>query len=67
MIVSALVSLASLCATVANARKRRWCWPVWLVTNSAWCAFDLAGGNYPRALLMATYAALSVYGWRRWA
>lgn len=61
-----LLSSASLAATVANAHKRRWCWPVWIGTNAGWCAFDCAAGNWPRACLMAVYAGLAVYGWRKW-
>lgn len=56
----------SLYATWLNARKVRWCFALWAVTNTAWAAVNLTRGVPARGCLDACYAALAVYGWRRW-
>ena len=68
MIESAMwgVTVASLVGTVANIYRRRWCFWIWLVTNSAWTAYDMYKESYPQAALMGIYAALSVWGLCRW-
>jgi nicotinamide riboside transporter PnuC len=63
-----LVTAASLVGTLANVRRRRWCFYVWLATNACWAAYNLHKGAYAQAVLMATYFGLSIWGlltWRR--
>jgi hypothetical protein len=61
-----LVTLASLIGVVANIKKKRWCFGVWLFTNSAWMIYDLALGAYPQAALFGVYVVLAVYGLWEW-
>ena len=61
-----LVTAFSLLGIVLNIRKNRLCFVVWFTTNTAWCVIDLHHGVYAQAALMATYAALSVWGLWSW-
>jgi hypothetical protein len=61
-----IVTAASLVGTVANIKKRRGCFTVWIVTNTIWAAYDLSIGAFAQAALMATYAVLSVWGAIAW-
>lgn len=61
-----LTAAASLIGVIANIHHKRWCFGVWLVTNTAWAAVDLWHGIYAQATLQAVYAGLSVYGLVKW-
>jgi len=61
-----IVTGASIAGTVANVYKRRWCFAVWLATNSAWCAYDASIGAWAQSALMLIYACLSVWGLVKW-
>ncbi len=60
------VTVASLIGTVANIKKKRWCFGVWLGTNLAWMSYDFYIGSYAQAALFAVYAGLAVYGLYEW-
>ncbi len=58
----------SIIGTVANIKKQRWCFLVWLCTNSAWCIYDFYIGAYAQSLLFLVYVGLAIWGlweWRR--
>lgn len=62
------ISIISLIGTVGNIYKRRWCFALWLGTNSAWAAYDVYKTAYPQAALMAWYFVLAAWGlwvWRK--
>jgi nicotinamide riboside transporter PnuC len=60
------VTAASIVGTVANIYGKRWCFAVWMVTNSLWTVYDMYKCAYPQAALMAVYTALAVWGWCKW-
>lgn len=60
------VTLASLIGTLANVYRKRWCFWIWLVTNTAWSAYDWWIGAYSQSALMGVYAGLSVLGLIQW-
>ena len=33
------IAALSLVGTVANIKKRKWCFVIWLFTNGAWCLY----------------------------
>lgn len=59
-------AVLSLIATVANVRKLRWCFGVWVLTNLTWTAIDARAGLWSQAALQLTYAGLAVWGILRW-
>ena len=61
-----IVAGASLIATVANVKKQRWCFAVWMVTNLVWAAYDWHIGAYAQALLFCAYFFLALWGFVSW-
>jgi nicotinamide riboside transporter PnuC len=62
-----LITLAALVATVLNIRRRRECFAVWVVTNTAWMVIDMQAGLPAQACLFAIYAVLAIWGLFAWA
>ena len=64
--VSWLISALALVGVVLNIYKIRYCFWIWLCTNSFFCVLDFAAGLYAQAALFAVYAVLAVWGLVRW-
>ena len=56
----------SIIGTIANIKKQKWCFIVWLFTNGAWLTYSLITRQYSRALLDGIYLCLAVYGLIEW-
>ena len=56
----------SIIGTIANIKKQKWCFIVWLFTNGAWLFYSLITEQYSRAILDAIYLCLAVYGLYEW-
>lgn len=63
-LASAVVSAAAVWLT---AKRSPWCWPVGLVSVIAYGWVFIDAKLYSDMLLQVVFAALIVYGWRRWA
>ncbi len=61
-----LITIASLIGTIANIHKKRWCFAVWIVTNTAWFVVDFFAGLYAQSLLFAIYTLLAICGLTKW-
>jgi nicotinamide riboside transporter PnuC len=61
-----LLVAVGLTGTVLNIRKRRVCFALWMVSNSALCVLHAAEASWPLALQFAVYAGLAVWGWLAW-
>ncbi len=61
-----LVTLASLIGVVANIKKKRWCFGIWLVTNTIWCVYDFMLGAIAQSALFAVYVGLAIWGLWEW-
>jgi membrane protein implicated in regulation of membrane protease activity len=57
---------ASLVGVVANIYRRRWCFAVWLVTNTTWAVYDFSIGATAQGVLFSVYAVLAVWGLWTW-
>lgn len=57
---------ASLLGVWLNIHRDQRCFAVWAVTNVTWVGVDCYYGVWPQAALQAIYAALAVYGYRKW-
>ena len=62
-----IITVASIIGVIANIKKKRWCFYVWLITNSAWTVVNLIIGLYSAAALFAVYAGLAVWGIISWS
>ena len=60
------VTILSIIGTIANTEKKRWCFVIWLFTNTFWCVYDWCIGAYSQSLLFAVYAMLAIWGLVRW-
>lgn len=61
-----LITIASIIGTVANIFKRRWCFIIWIVTNTLWAVIDASKGLYSQTILFVAYFALSIWGLAKW-
>ena len=61
-----IVTLASIVGTVANSFQKRWCFWLWMCTNTFWCIYNAAGGSFAQALLYAFNFSMAVVGLIRW-
>jgi len=61
-----LITIASITGTVANIYKKRWCFIIWLFTNSLWMIIDFYQGLYAQSFLFAVYTALAIWGLIQW-
>lgn len=61
-----LITIASIIGTIANIYHKRWCFWIWLFTNSIWMIVDLRAGLYAQAFLFSVYVALAVWGLCKW-
>lgn len=61
-----IVTAISIIGTMANIYQKRWCFIIWLFTNSFWFTYDFAIGQYAQALLFAVYFILAVIGLVKW-
>lgn len=61
-----LITIASITGTVANIYKKRWCFIIWLFTNSLWMIVDFYQGLYAQSFLFAVYVALAIWGLIQW-
>ena len=62
-----LIAVAAIIGTLANARKKRWGFAVWIVTNSFWCVYDLYFGLYSQSFLYLVFMLISAYGLYNWS
>lgn len=61
-----IVTAISIIGTIANVYQKRWCFIIWLFTNSFWCIYDASIGQYAQAVLFAVYFALAIAGLVKW-
>ena len=68
LLITILLTVASLIGVVLNIKKRRECFYIWAVTNAAWTFVDYHQGVPAQAVLFFVYFLLSVWGiwaWRK--
>lgn len=61
-----IITAASIVGTVANSLQKRWCFYVWLCTNSFWCIYNVVNRSYAQALLYAFNFAMAILGLIKW-
>lgn len=64
--IAYFVTAASIVGTVANSFQKRWCFWVWICTNTFWCVYNVIFGSYAQALLYAFNFAMAVVGLVKW-
>ena len=64
--IAYFVTLCSIIGTVANSLQKRWCFWVWICTNTFWCIYNIVSGSYAQALLYAFNFAMAIIGLVKW-
>ena len=66
--IAFLFTAASIVGTLANSFQKKWCFYIWLCTNSFWCVYNTINAQYAQALLYVFNLAtciIGLYKWRR--
>ena len=58
--------VVSVIAAFLNARKQRWCWIFYLVSNVAWVWFAFTTKQNPLLATNIMFAGINVYGLIQW-
>lgn len=66
-----LALFLSLWGNLLIARRRRWGWVCWIISNLLWISLNLRAAQldpdlYWQAALFAAYTITSLYGWWSW-
>ena len=64
--IAYIVTALSIAGTVANSLQKRWCFWVWLVTNSFWCTYNCINGMRAQALLYLFNGVTCIIGLCKW-
>jgi len=61
-----MITCLSLIGTIANIKKKRWCFIIWAGTNAMWATVDWVMKLYAQSFLFAVYFCLSIWGMMEW-
>lgn len=64
--IAFLFTAASIVGTLANSFQKKWCFYVWLCTNSFWCIYNTINAQYAQALLYVFNLATCIIGLYKW-
>jgi len=56
----------SLIGVIANIKRRRSCFIIWIFSNCGWCIIDWKAGLHAQAALFFVYFVLAVWGLIEW-
>lgn len=66
LILSYAVTAISIIGTIANSFQKRWCFYVWIITNSFWVVFNTINKQHSQAILYLFNLAMAIVGLRKW-
>jgi len=61
-----VVTGLAIIGVILNIKKRRQCFYVWVVTNTAWMIYDYSIGAMAQSALFAVYVVLALWGIYEW-
>lgn len=64
--IAFLFTVASIAGTLANSFQKKWCFYIWLCTNSFWCIYNTINAQYAQALLYVFNFAMCIVGLIKW-
>jgi nicotinamide riboside transporter PnuC len=65
-LLTVFLTLGALGGVILNIKKKKSCFYIWLVTNTAWAAVDFYKGIPAQGVLFSIYAVLAVWGIFEW-
>lgn len=64
--ISYIVTAISITGTIANSFKKRWCFYLWICTNTFWSIYNLMLNQYAQSLLYLFNLIMAVVGLFKW-
>lgn len=64
--IAFLFTAASIVGTLANSFQKKWCFYIWLCTNSFCCIYNTINAQYAQALLYVFNLATCIIGLYKW-
>lgn len=61
-----IATALSITGIMANANKKIWCWPVWLVSNIFWITVFIVEFDLPTLITWVVFSVSNIYGWVQW-
>ncbi len=61
-----ITTAIAIVGVLANNRRLRWCFPLWLVSNVLSLALHTHADLWPLAVRDAVFAVLAILGWFQW-
>lgn len=67
IILTYIMTALAIVGTVANSFRRKWCFYLWAGTNTFWCIYNAANGEYALAIQYAFNFAMTIVGVVKWS
>lgn len=64
--VTYIITALTIIGTVANSFQKRWCFAVWMITNTFWIIYNLFIQQQAQALLYGVNLITSIIGFIKW-
>lgn len=64
--IGTISTVIAIVGTVANTRRLRWCFALWMVSNTLSLAVHAWAGIWSFAARDVVFLALAIEGWFRW-
>lgn len=64
--IAYIVTVLSIVGTIANSFQKRWCFIIWICTNTFWCIYNLINKQYAQALLYLFNFTMAIVGLIQW-
>lgn len=60
------VTFVTIYASIANVKKQKISFVIYLITDVIWFVVDWRAGLYGQAFLFVVYMVLAIWGWNEW-
>jgi len=61
-----IVTIVTICATIANVKKKSWSFILYIITDVVWFVVDYRAGLYGQSILFVGYIIIAFWGWYEW-
>ncbi len=64
--IAYIITAASIVGTAANSFQKRWCFIIWICTNTFWIIYNIIYKSYAQALLYSFNLIMAIIGLIKW-
>lgn len=61
-----IVTVLSIIGVIANVKKKRWCFFIWVITNTTWMLVNIYMKLYSASFMFFIYLLLAIWGIISW-